>query len=295
MAIRYKSKEYSYSRAGVIPINTVLFDFDLLDLPTGVDLALHLTSMGTSGVITIQGSNTDNANFVSLWQEPLNTGTAIAGTTITALGVYLIPTPTRFIRITLTTATTAGTTAFTIAPISTKQRRTVTIGGSTTIPAGGVGAHDAVINGSPVRIGGRAVSANPATVSTGDTHDLLTTLNGALIVRQYSIPEADWQYTTAAGGIVNTTDNTITAAGAAGIRNYVTHLDLINRAAVETEFVIKDGATVIWRTSLPPSMTVAAEFNFPTPLKGTAATAMNVACLTTGAAVRCNAQGYKAA
>jgi hypothetical protein len=104
------------------------------------------------------------------------------------------------------------------------------------------------------------------------------------------------QYAAAAGGIVNTTDVVLTAAGAAGIRNYITHLDLINRAAVETEFVIKDGAsTVIWRTSLPASMTIAAEFNFPTPLKGTAATALNAACVTTGAAVRCNAQGYKAA
>ena len=84
-------------------------------------------------------------------------------------------------------------------------------------------------------------------------------------------------------------------AAAAGIRNYVTSIDVRNaHATVATEVVIKDGATVIWRQLLPAAMATPVEITFPTPLRGTAATAMNVACITTGAQVYVNAQGFAA-
>ena len=65
-------------------------------------------------------------------------------------------------------------------------------------------------------------------------------------------------------------------------------------ATVATEVVIKDGATVIWRQPLAAAMPAPVEIIFPTPLRGTAATAVNFACLTTGAQVYVNAQGYAA-
>jgi len=81
------------------------------------------------------------------------------------------------------------------------------------------------------------------------------TLIGALGNKPFSIPEADWQYAGAAGGITGTTDVVLRAATAAGIRNYVTSIDLRNaHATVATEVVIKDGATVIWRQLLPAAM-----------------------------------------
>lgn len=139
------------------------------------------------------------------------------------------------------------------------------------------------------------LSANPTSVTTGRGVDLMATLIGALVNKPFSIPEADWQYAAASGGIVNTTDVAIKAAAAAGVRNYVTSIDVRNaHASVATEVVIKDGATVIWRQLLPPAMPAPVEITFPTPLKGTAATAMNVACITTGAQVYLNAQGYAA-
>jgi hypothetical protein len=139
------------------------------------------------------------------------------------------------------------------------------------------------------------LSANPTAVTTGRGIDLLATLIGALVNKPFSIPEADWQYAAAAGGIVNTTDVVLKAAAAAGIRNYVTSIDIRNaHATVATEVVIKDGATVIWRQLLPAAMAAPVEITFPTPLRGTAATAVNFACLTTGAQVYVNAQGYAA-
>jgi hypothetical protein len=138
-------------------------------------------------------------------------------------------------------------------------------------------------------------SANPVAVTTARGVDLLATLIGALVTKPYAIPEADWQYAAAAGGIINTTDVVLRAAAAAGIRNYVTSIDVRNaHATVATEVVIKDGATVIWRQLLPAAMASPVEITFPTPLRGTAATAMNVACITTGAQVYVNAQGFVA-
>ncbi len=115
------------------------------------------------------------------------------------------------------------------------------------------------------------------------------------MTKPYAIPEADQQYAAAAGGIINTTEVVPRAAAAAGIWNYVTSIDIRNaHATVATEVVIKDGATVIWRQLLPAAMAAPVEVTFPTPLRGTAATAMNVACITTGAQVYVNAQGFAA-
>ena len=148
--------------------------------------------------------------------------------------------------------------------------------------------------GNLIRPAVLARSTNPTARSDNQETDLIGTLLGVPIVKPYSIPEADWQFACAAGGIINTTDVVAKAAGAAGIRNYVTGLQLRNTNAVATEFVVKDGATVIWRGQLPASMVGAEDFTFATPLRGTAATAINVACVTTGAAVYANLQGYQA-
>lgn len=159
---------------------------------------------------------------------------------------------------------------------------------------GGAAAHDGAVSGNPVRIAGKAINIVPTAVSTtGDTHDLITTMVGALIQKPYAIPEADFSWA-APSAIAVTTDNVVKAAGAAGIRNYVTGVQLQNTGATATEVVIKDGATVIWRGFLPASMPGIADVNFATPLKGSAATALNFACITAGANVYANVQGYQA-
>jgi len=157
----------------------------------------------------------------------------------------------------------------------------------------GQSAHDAVIAGSPVRVAGRALSAAYTTVATGDTADLITTLQGVQIVRQWQIPELEWSYASAAGGVVNTTDVVLAAAAGAGLRRYVTSVSLSNNSATATEVVLKDGATIIWRGHLPANAP-NSEIVFTNPLKTTANAALNFACITTAAAVYVNAQGYTA-
>lgn len=287
-------EEYSFTQSGVVAGGALLFDIDAAQLPPNIDFVLHVSSLGTSGVITCYSGNYDaGVGRVAVPVESVAAGSGQSGT-INAAGMYLIPTVGRYVQVVMSTGATGGTTTLKLFPVGTSQRKSVTVGGS--LPAiVGQTAHDSAVTGNPVRVGARALSALLATVATGDVHDLVSTLNGALINKPYSIPEADWQYAAAAGGIVNTTDVVLKAAGAAGIRNYLTRLDVRNGSATATEFVIKDGSTVIWRQALPASMSVPVSIEFPTPLRGTAATALNAACITTGAAVFVNAGGYSAA
>lgn len=160
-------------------------------------------------------------------------------------------------------------------------------------------AHDAAVAQNPNRIAGRARSSNYATVSSDDTADLVTTLAGAVIVRPFTIPEQQWSYAAAASGIVNTTTAVaVKAAGSAGIKNYVTGMQ-IQHATLggATELVIRDGAggTVLFRTQLQTTALPLTNIEFPCPIQGTAATLLEIATLTavTGG-VYVNLNGYTA-
>ena len=124
------------------------------------------------------------------------------------------------------------------------------------------------------------------------------TTGSQLPTKPFGLPENDWQFGGVTGGITTTADTVLKTAGAAGIRNYVTGISVQNASATTaTEVVIKDGAsTVMWRGYVGTSAVLnsAVSVVFPTPLRGTAATAVNVACITAGAQVYVNAQGYTA-
>ncbi len=153
-------------------------------------------------------------------------------------------------------------------------------------------ARGAVNQGNPLYVATSA-SANPAVVLTGRSVDLMATLIGALITKPYSIPEADWSFASALAGIPTGADTPIRTAVAAN-RQYLTGLQLQNLGTAATELQIKDGATVIWRVSLPASMATPLTFDFPTPLRATTNTALNVQAVTASSAVVVNAQGYQA-
>jgi hypothetical protein len=167
-------------------------------------------------------------------------------------------------------------------------------------PIAGTAAIDAAASGNPVQIGTVVRSALPTTYATGDAAAPVATLAGVLVNAPYTIPEASWQYPAAASGILNTTTAvTIKTAAATGVRNYITSIDVMHQAlGTATELAIRDGAggTVIWRSFLPAGATGRFTVEFPVPLRGTAATLLEVVTLTaTGTgAVYFNAQGYAA-
>lgn len=168
------------------------------------------------------------------------------------------------------------------------------VGSSGTFTVGGTTAQNTAATGNPVNIAGVVGTTTSTPTTAGNIGRLIVTTGGQLQTKPYGLPETDWSFAGVTGGIINTTDVVVKVAGAAGIRNYVTGMDISNASAtVATEVVIKDGATtVLWRGKLA-SNAPTIELTFPTPLKGTAATAINVACIATGAAIYFNAQGYQ--
>jgi hypothetical protein len=175
----------------------------------------------------------------------------------------------------------------------------VTTVGTVTTLANGQTAHSSASTGAPVRIGGRVNTTLDTTLIQGDACDAFMTTAGQQVQKPFGSAENDWQYAAVASGIVNTTTAvTIKAAGAASIRNYITGITIMAEAlGAATELVIRDGAagTVIFRTKIPATGLVTTNIQFPTPLKGTAATLLEVATLTASVtgAVYFNAQGYQ--
>jgi hypothetical protein len=136
-------------------------------------------------------------------------------------------------------------------------------------------------------------SANPVAVTTARGVDLLATLIGAIVTKPYAIPEADWTYAGPLAGIATGSDTAVQAAAGAGIRRYVTGMQVQNASATATEFQIRDGVTPVWRALLPANLG-PTNIDFPTPLRTTANAALNIQAVTASAVVIANLQGFTA-
>ena len=151
-------------------------------------------------------------------------------------------------------------------------------------------AHDAAISGNPVRVAGRAATADYTAVTAGDTADLLASTLGKLVVMPYALPGASWSYASPAA-VTDTNDDAAKAA-VASTRHYITGVQVFNgHDTVGTEVVIKDGATVLWR-GWAEQTGGGCSAHFDPPLRGTANTAVNVANITTGSSTYFNLQGF---
>ena len=183
-------------------------------------------------------------------------------------------------------------------PINVSQygaQSVVTAGVNGVAAVGGNVAISSAATANPLGIGGRVATALDTTLANADAASLMFTTASQAVVKAFGSAENDWQYV---GILVNNTSTTAKAAGAANIRNYVTGLHIVNTSStVSTEVDILDGSTVIFRTWAPAttaSLPIQAQtVTFSTPLKGTAATALNVQAVTTGANVLTNIQGYQ--
>lgn len=291
MSIHINPRElpFVFTATGAVAANTVAVDWDTetLNCPS---FAMQFTSVGAGAVIRVEYSS-DQVVWVTGRAETINVGST--GSDLSAVSMYVVPRASRFFRLRFTTAQTSGTTRIAITESFATPINTVSLGGNVSALCQGSGAHDAAIVGVPLRTGARAVTANYTTIANNDTVDSPATLTGAQIYRPFSIPEADWQYAAATGGIAVAT--AVAAKGAvASNRNYVTGLQVRNSGAVATEFVVLSNATVIWRSQLPAAMTGSMNITLNTPLRGGVNEAISVQALTAGAAVYANLQGYVA-
>lgn len=167
---------------------------------------------------------------------------------------------------------------------------------------GGNAAEDAATTANPLIVGGVVRTAvSPTTLIAGDAARATMTSGAAVVMYPYAVPELSWSYAAAAGGILNTTTAvTIKAAAAAGIRNYITGIHVMSEAlTTATELAIRDGAAgpVLWRIKIGTAGMASTSFEFATPIRGTAATLLEVVTLTASGAgaVYFNASGFTAA
>lgn len=259
-----------------------------LRTPVGSAGGARLDIRGTFvGTVVVEGTMNGGTNWLALNFLP---GGAFSGfnpiASATAVGNFLL----------------SGLSGFTDVRVRCSAYTSGTITGTFTltedahavaVAVNGTAAHGSTISGNPVRGGARAVTANPTAVTTGQTADLISTLVGVQINKLFSIPNLDWQYAGPVAGLTTAADTAAKAAGAAGIKNYVTGMTVQNNSATATEFQVKDNATVIWRCLCPANMPVT-NIQFPTPLQGTAATVLNVQAVTAASVVICCLQGYQA-
>lgn len=151
---------------------------------------------------------------------------------------------------------------------------------------------DSAVGSMPVMVTGGMVrtAVAPTTLIAGDAARHTMSSAAQLIVKDFSVGETDWQYT---GILATAVAVAMKAAGAASVRNYCTSISFQNTSAVATTVLLLDGSTVIAQWNAPAAMAMPYTESFPTPKRGTAATAMNINCGTTAANVLVNAGGYQ--
>ena len=136
----------------------------------------------------------------------------------------------------------------------------------------------------------RGVAASTASFNTPYGLTMSSALQ--LVQKPYGSAEYDWQYSTAGTPITTATTVALQAAGGANMRNYCTAIQYQNTGTTATEIQILDGSTVVWDGYASASMSLPATIEFPTPIHGTAVTAMNLKVVTAGANLIVSAQGY---
>lgn len=271
---------------------------------------VQIVSTATGGTYIFEGSN-DNVNFVTIpvYNQLILNGTPIVSAITSSASQigYIFAVNFRYIRLRIVSTITGGSiqafskfmqTPFSPSVIQVAQSSSNNLATSTSV-SNGQAVHSSASVGSPVRIGGRVNTTLDTTLVQGDTSDMFITSAGQTVQKPYGSAENDWQYAAAANGIVNTTTAvTIKTAGAASIRNYIAGIKIMAEAlGAATELVIRDGAagTVIFRTKIPVGGLPLTDIQFPTPLRGSPATLLEVATLTASVtgAVYVNAQGYQ--
>lgn len=271
---------------------------DVSDAPC---IAVRVTATVGGGAITFEvsqdGVSSTGAYYLTMGGSQTASWATGAWTVLTT-GAFLIKTPFRYVRARVSTALTGtaaiSATTLLVDPLSlggALQVFNATASNLQAVVSGGA-AHSSAASGNPVQMGAKAYTAVDTTLVAGDIVALPATTGQQMVVKAFSPAELDWQYTagTAGTAVTAATSVAIKAAGAASVRNYLTHFEGTFQTACTVS--ILDGATVIW--AMPVAAGATIDKTFPTPLRGTAATALNFQCsVTQGSNALVNAQGFQ--
>ena len=290
--------------------------------------SIEVDSTGTAGTYILEGSNS-NVNFVTvpMFNITVYTGTPITGavTASAANILYTFPIQYRYIRLRIASTITGGSIqAFTalkksafssastlVANATTANLLTnsnlVTVGG-TAVVTGGVAGIQAIAGNiadgsaqtaNPVEVAGYTVTTVPAAaLGNSLTKRMPITSDYQVIVHQDGDPSNEFQATSGTTPLASTSSTQLVAAAGSGIRHYVTGIQVANNSTTGGTCSILDGGTVIWTGYLPATGTslqeVPVTVEFRTPLKGTAATALNIQLSSASMSVYYNVQGFNA-
>jgi len=271
-------------------IATVLFTTSMLNYES---ITVQVTSAGTNCVITYDTSE-DGVNWQTTSGLTTSNIGASANTTSSTTAIILqFPRKSLFFRARVSTYG-SGTVSVvgTLSKVPVAQLGLTYIGGGLSFEGGGAGTN-------PIAVGLECRTSSKTSVANASLVRPIATTDGRQIVRLNSIPENEWVYAAASGGITNTTTAvTLVAAQAAGVRNYLTSLQISSDVlGAATEIAIRDGAggTVLWRGKIGTAgIAGVSTIQFSDPLKSTAATLLEVVTLSASVTggVYVNAQGY---
>jgi len=258
-------------------------------------ITVQVTSAGTSCVVTYETSD-DNSNWISTSGLSFtNTGNSALATTSSAVSGIHFPRKGLYFRARVSTYGSGTVTAIgTLSKAPAVQQGVIYIGGGSSYEGGGAGTN-------PIVVGEGARTSSKTSVANATLVRPIATTDGRQIVRLDAIPENEWSYVAASGGITNTTTAVAIAGGAgSGVRNYITSLQVSSDTlGTATEVVIQDGVSgaILWRAKIGTAGTVGIQdIRFHPPLRGSTNTLLQAACVTaTGTgSIYLNAQGYKA-
>ena len=276
--------------SGTATSAAVLFTTSMLNYES---ITVQVTSAGTSCTVTYETSD-DNSNWISIAGLSFtNTGSSALTTTSSAVGGIQFTRKGLYFRARVSAYGSGTVTAIgTLSKAPAVQQGLIAIGGGFSPEGGGANTY-------PIAIAAEARTSSKTSVSNATLVRPISTLDGRQVIRLNSIPENEWVYAAASGGITNTTTAaTLVAAQAAGVRNYLTSLQISSDVlGAATEIAIRDGAggTVLWRGKIGTAgIAGVSTIQFSDPLKSTAATLLEVVTLSASVTggVYVNAQGY---
>ena len=270
---------------------SVLFTVDMTNWRS---VLMQVTSAGSSCTILYECSNDQSVwSTVPGMTANASRDSALLSSSTTSLAQYHFPKRLKYFR---ARVSVYGSGTVSVAYSLSSEESSLAIGACVWGPT----AESGTVTGNPVAIGLEARTSNKASVGNGQVVRPIGTVDGKMIIRQHSIPENEWNYAAASGGILNTTTAvTIKAAAGAPYRNYLTSIQVQAEAlANATELAVRDGAggTVLWRIKIPTTGLDLKQVDFADPLKSSSATLLEVVTLTASGtgAVYVNAQGYVA-
>ena len=269
--------------SGTATSAAVLFTTSMLNYES---ITVQVISAGTSCTIAYETSDDGTTWYSSGGMIVTNTGQNAPVTTSTTVAMYQFSRKGLYFRARVSTYGSG-----TVSVVGTHSKVPVQQSSATYVLGTATEGGTLVANLMPTSIEARTTSKS--FVSNATYTRPIATVDGRQIIRLNSIPENEWQYAAASGGITDTANVVLQAAAGSGIKNYLTGLSVANANATASEVVVKDGSTVIWRMYLAANAPIQ-NIKFITPLQSTANTALNVACITTGTQTYINAQGYKA-